>query len=490
VAMWYVSRLVRNACQPVFDRVQEAVHFLNFTQRVPLARFSTPRDTRRKVKPGKGTHQRYLFLGVDVATREQAVEFLDTICRVANSLARSEGHELKFGDRLLPVNPNTIPVPLEPLIWHFSRGVHTKNDTQSTWRVPPSPRQQEVNTGDPLGPPEPSAPSSPQEADPVALIRAAPTLAFQANSEFQERQQRLLLWLSAAGQGSWDTFVGVSNQLGTSNDSVTARRLLRRLILLGHVECSPDGRRWSATPAALVQLAADPTQAFWCGQRSERLRCRLGQVWEMGAPEPQAGGEGPPRWLVNCGKVRDPGVVLSARGLPLRWEGTAAESLVQRLPALDRWRESLLRVSLTPPERVQRWHRGRYLDEAAFRVREGCPQGPPGLYRLLYGDDKSSFELTGFLDSERGEFLRGDWYGLRFLAARQTGLPCPARWLIDRGRCILLVPISRRWPLLYERALVLASGLLPIRDGDRLCYLDVPRDIASSLSKMLGATLL
>jgi hypothetical protein len=490
VPIWYVSRLVRNACQPVFDRVQEAVHFLNFAQCVPLARFSTPRDTQRKVEAGKGTHQRYLFLRVDAATREQAVEFLDTICRVANSFARSAGAELKFGDRLLPVNPDSIPLPVEPLIWHFSRGVHTKHDKQSSWRVPPSPRRQEENTGDPLGSPEPSTPSSPQEADPVALIKPAPTLVFRANGDLQGRQQRLLLWLSAAGQGSWDRFVRVSNQLGTSHDSITARRLLRRLILLGHVESSLDGHHWSATPAALVQLAADPTRAFWCGQRSELLRCRLRQVWQMPLPDPQAGSDGPPRWLVNCGEARDPGVVLKARGLPLRWEGTAAENLVRRLPALDRWRDSLLRVSLTPPERVQRWQAGAYRDEITFRVIAGCPQGPTGLYRLFYGDDRSSFELTGFLDAGRNEFLRGDWYGLRFLASRQSGLPCPARWLAHEGRSILVLPLSRRWPLLYERALVLASGLLPIQDSDRLCYLDVPFDLASTLARLLGVTLL
>jgi len=137
------------------------------------------------------------------------------------------------------------------------------------------------------------------------------------------------------------------------------------------------------TPAALVQMAADPTRAFWCGQRSEQVGRRLGQVWPMATSDPQAGNDGPPRWIVNIGQVRNPGVVLRARGLPLRWEGTAAENLVQRLPALERWRESLRPVPLTPPDRVQRWHAGAYRDEVAFRVVAGHPQGPTGLYRLF-----------------------------------------------------------------------------------------------------------
>ncbi len=387
--------------------------------------------------------------------------------------------------RLTQVTPH---FRFDPEVWHFTRGVYEMGTGQSNWRVPTDSPLAREEAGDPLESPEPDVPAPSQEADAVAVLQPEPMLAVSASGEPLERQQRLLFWLSAAGQGSWDIFVRVSNQLGTSNNNATARRLFRRLVLLGHVESSPDGRSWSATPAALVQLAADSTRAFWCGQRSDSLQRRLDQIWPMTAPEPQAGGEAPPRLLVSVGGVRDPGVVLKARGLPLRWEGTAAENLVRRLPSLDGWRESLLRVPLTPPDRPRRWHAGAYRDEAGFRVVAGRPQGPTGLYRLSYGDDKSSFELSGFL-TEKGEFLRGDWYGLRFLAAQQTGLSCPARWLMHQDRPILLVPLSRRWPLLYERALVLASGLLPIHDGDRLCYLDVPLDLVSTLARLLGVTL-
>jgi hypothetical protein len=483
--MWYVGRSILTPYKPAFERVREAVRFLHVTQQVPLARFSTPRNGR----------QRHMFLGVEGPTRDCAVTFLDSICRIARSIARSEGQEVEFGDHLLPVNPNCIPVTVDPRIWHFTRGVYAEGDPQGakqcSWRVPPSLPKQEENAGDPLGAPEAdTSPLQAEEVDSVELLQAVPRLTFQLDAEQQERHQRLLVWLSAAGQGSWETFARVSKQLGTSTDVITARRVMRRLVLLGHVERAPGGRTWSATPAALVQLATDPTRAFWCGQRSEPLRHRLGQLWAMAAPEPQAGSHGPPRWLVKSGKVRDPGVVLKARGLPLRWEGTAAENLVQRLPALDRWRDSLLREErLTMPERAERWHAGAYRDEVGFHVVDGCPQGPTGLYRLFYGNDKSAFELTGFVDADCGEFLRGDWYGLRFLAARRTGIPCPARWLTHEGRSVLLLPLSRRWPLLYERALVLASGLLPMHDSGRLCYFDVPLDIASTLAKLLGVTL-
>jgi hypothetical protein len=433
-----------------------------------------------------------MFLAVDAPDRQQAENVLDTVCRVARGIARSDGKDLEFGDRVYPGKPNSFPYSVEPRVWHFTRGEYTEGDQRSTWRIPSGPQRQETDPGDPLGPPEPDSMSStPLEVDLTALLQAPLRLAPHVNGEQQQRYLHLLFWLSAAGHGSWDTFVRVSGQLGASKDNDAARRLMRRLILLGHLESNPNGSAWSAAPAALVQLAADPTRAFWCGQRGEPTRRRLGEVWPIATSEPQPGDDGPPRWLVTVGKVRDPAVILKARALPISWEGAAAERWISQMPNLDGWRASLFRVQrLTAPESAQRWHAGAYRGEPAFRVVEGRPQGPAGLYRLSYGEDGSSFQLTGFLDAHRGELLRGDWYGLRFLAARQLGQSCPARWLLHNGRSVLLLPRSCRWPLLYERALVLTSGLLPIQDGDRLCYLDVPRDIASTLAKLLGATLL
>ncbi len=495
--IWYVGCLVPNNYRPVLPWLRQAVQSLVFGQKVPLARFSpSVRVQLARSAPlrgrNRGAQQRYMFLGVDAQDRKEAENVLDSVCRLASRIARSTGGDLQFGDRMLPSKPNSIPYLVEPRVWHFTRGDYTEGDVRSTWRVPASRRQQEGHTGDAFDVPEPdSTTPQPPEVDPAGFLQAPPALEFKTNGEQQARHQRLLLWLSAAGQGSWDTFVRVSNQLGTSNDSFKARRLMRRLILLGHVETKPDGSAWSASPAALVQLALDPTRAFWCGQRSEPMQHKLGEIWPITTSDPQPGNDAPPRSLVTVGKVRDPAVHLKSRGLCIRWEGTAAGNLVRRLPDLDQWRASLLCVERLPtPERAQRWDRGAYHNEPSLRVFEGRPQGPRGLYRLFYGEGTSSFELTGFLDSEFGAFRRGDWYGLRFLAARQTEQSCPARWLTRQGRCVLLVPRSRRWPLLYERALVLASGFLPLQDGDRVCYLDVPFDLAFTLAKLLGVTLL
>lgn len=487
--IWYVGRLVAGRPNIVFGRVREAVQYLHLNQRVPFARFSSRQEVVPRTANRRGRH---VFFAVEARNIDEADAFAESIWRVAQSFAPSVTERLELGDRLRSVNANTIPLQVDNEIWHFTRGTYAEGSPQATFRVPTVPTKPDKDAGDPLGSHETDTLASPpQEADPTAVLLGAPQLTSAIDAGACERHQRLLLWVSAAGRGSWEVFARVSNQLGTSIDGVTARRVMRRLALLGHVESDPDGRNWSATPAALVQLATDPTRAFCCGQRSEQLRRRLEQLWPLAAPDPQVGNDGAPRWVVNVGKVRDPGVLLKARGLPFRWEGPAADNLVQHLPALDRWQQLLPRVGpLTPPEHVQRWHAGAYRDEARFRITEGRPQGLTGLYRLFYENDKSTFDLTGFFDADKGEFLRGDWYGLRFLAGRQAGLLCPARWLTHQGRSVLLVPLARRWPLLYERALALASGLLPIHDGARLCYLDVPFDIVSTLAKLLGVTLL
>ena len=85
---------------------------------------------------------------------------------------------------------------------------------------------------------------------------------------------RLLSWLSAAGEGRWESFLRVAGVLGAAPDLPTARRLFRRFVLLGHIESSPEGRTWFAAPPVLVQAARSVQNAFWCGSRGAALLAR------------------------------------------------------------------------------------------------------------------------------------------------------------------------------------------------------------------------
>src|SRR5262249_29084708 len=126
-------------------------------------------------------------------------------------------------------------------------------------RVPPEPPREEEDA-----------------AGPFAYFDVA---AGTAQSAGNPAIDRLLAWLSAAGEGRWEAFVRAAARLGAAADIAAARRLFRRMLLLGHMESSPDGRSWSVTPPVLVQAAVDPSVVFCCGSRTERLLRSLPDTW-------------------------------------------------------------------------------------------------------------------------------------------------------------------------------------------------------------------
>jgi hypothetical protein len=109
---------------------------------------------------------------------------------------------------------------------------------------------------------------------------------------------------------------------------------------------------------------------------------------------------------------------------------------------------------------------------------------------LTYGEAPSVYHLTIFLDADGGsghQLLRGEWYGLRFLSLHRNDKYRKAMWSGDDGGS-LAIPDRQRWPLLYERALVLASGFLPYRHPTKrlLYYRDIPLTLAQNIADQLG----
>jgi hypothetical protein len=161
----------------------------------------------------------------------------------------------------------------------------------------------------------------------------------------------------------------------------------------------------------------------------------------------------------------------------------------QRLPDWRVWAESLRAFDgrdLGKFARTERWDglswvgTPLYFDQPTDRI-----IGPGGLYRLSQEDSVRS-PLTVCFDAEGQRIVRGDWYGLRFLAGRLGGDALHVEW--DRAGQELFVPVAGRWPFLYEQMLVQASGLLPSRPRRPrwLCYHDVPEDLVECLCEKLG----
>ena len=69
----------------------------------------------------------------------------------------------------------------------------------------------------------------------------------------------------------------------------------------------------------------------------------------------------------------------------------------------------------------------------------------------------------------------------------RNGKYLKAIWRDDDGG-LLAIPHRQRWPLLYKRALVLASGFLPNRNPENglLYYRGIPLPLALSVAEHLG----
>ena len=94
--------------------------------------------------------------------------------------------------------------------------------------------------------------------------------------------------------------------------------------------------------------------------------------------------------------------------------------------------------------------------------------------------------LNLYFDAPTGQWLQGDWYGLRFLANYTQGIPLRAVFLGSK----LAIPLEQRWPFIHEKSLVLLSGLLPMQmEQNWLIYQDVPVRTAESLCERLGVAL-
>lgn len=88
-----------------------------------------------------------------------------------------------------------------------------------------------------------------------------------------QNSDRFLYWLSTLGSDSWESFKKSCNALQLEEP----KRILRRLRLLGHLESSLDGSRWSAAPATIVKIKSPNSEFILCGQRSISLIKQLGK---------------------------------------------------------------------------------------------------------------------------------------------------------------------------------------------------------------------
>ena len=312
--------------------------------------------------------------------------------------------------------------------------------------------------------------------------RVAQEVSDQSSVHFEH----MLHWLSAQGEGSWQTFKNACEVLGLANGRLEVRSILRRFVLLGHVDLSSDGSRWSIATGAFVRFPDAPSFGFLAGQRTETSLRSIGEHWPLSrTTQPQH--SGPPRMDLGSG------VMLRAdefATVGVVDAGIASTELSHVLPDIDGWKASLESVPglNTGAYTIEKWKFDGFETDDALYDREEAYFGESGLYRLSRDNERLSHTL--FFDEPAQRWLKGDWYGLRFLAIRATGHSAVEAFY-DSSTADLFIPVGQRWPLLYERALALTSGLLPRQavNPNWLIYPRVPPNLAQVLSGKLDVTL-
>lgn len=296
---------------------------------------------------------------------------------------------------------------------------------------------------------------------------------------------QLMIWASANGSGSWNTFQNACQTLGLDNDGFTSRRILRNLRLLGHIETSNNGAFWSVAPTVLARSdsSTDEEEYFVCGQRDIEMLQALRLLTNL-REFPQRDGNAPAtiQVLMTDSKQLLKSLKETRSIRQLRIAKNLDNRLARLVPPLNDWMNKLEKLDGILPHMftVKRFSGISFVEDTFH-------QGKSGFYEL-WALERSALsnrpQYILFYDAVGNRWLRGDWYGLRFLALQLSGSPCPVRY--EPSTCRLAVPKEWRWPELYERVLVLASGQLPIYRNSWLIYDSIGPDLLNILITKLN----
>jgi hypothetical protein len=292
------------------------------------------------------------------------------------------------------------------------------------------------------------------------------------------RFEQLLWWLSARGQGSWSELASAIEMLELCSDYLNPAGILRNLVLLGHVESRTQDNRWSVAPRCSVTCALDDDVRFLAGARGPGDNVLVDDI--AGAKRStQPGAAGPARIALPADTPD-----VSDELTPV---GPAALTLSDLLPCLSDWIANL--SELDRPDlgggALQRFDGRTWQPDSSLRETDKGYRGPSGLYRFLGEGNRILWHAL--FDSERQRWHRADLTGLKF-AALTLEARDRLRVTLDPSTRDLLIPVSQRWPLIYERALVLASGWLPAYSRGYLRYCRVGEPLTRQLADRLGIT--
>lgn len=168
--------------------------------------------------------------------------------------------------------------------------------------------------------------------------------------------------------------------------------------------------------------------------------------------------------------------------------GDVASRMADLLPSLDNWKKSLPVMDRLNASNynVEYWAGDRF--QLCTFVEGQHSRNASGTYRLTRRSGCEQ-QLVAFYDRTSQRWLQADWHALRFLALSAEYQIEPV--IYNRTTASLLIPAQQRWPVLYEKALVLASGLLPAYGANPhwLDYRSIPLSLCQALAAKLNIRL-
>jgi hypothetical protein len=294
---------------------------------------------------------------------------------------------------------------------------------------------------------------------------------------------RLLWWCSSKGRGSVTQLSEVADKLGLNEKEGSIWSIIKKLALLGHLDVFQKRDRdwvWQIAPLTIVESDTDQG-AFLCGAQSGLLRQLV--IEKFGAKVASTNG-GPSLVSLSIDCLSE---LKSAIGYEPRRAAGAAARWAELLPTIDDWQANLVAdpdIATQPHQYSFEHYSGNGFHPVSGQVNSA------GFYRVRRNGEQ--FRSKHVFRNAEGRWLNGDFASLRFLSLSLNGQTPQARVFADGT---LVAPCGQRWPTLYERALVLASGKLPSIQSpaggkDRLfAYCAVPKQAAEQLASKLGVNL-
>lgn len=294
--------------------------------------------------------------------------------------------------------------------------------------------------------------------------------------------ENLLYWGSAVGGGDLLRFKQACQLLNISTEYGGTWPIIRKLTLLGHIEFNiVNSLRWGIIPARIIEPVDPEIKCFLVGQRTPTLinvirnTYQIGEDFQLGAPK---------RINIECDRGLEE--INLVDGSKIKNVGCVASKMKQMLPKFDKWVKMLPTWQESDFGRFQ-IERYDLVNNKFMSISNIFPLNE-GVYRFLLEHRGQNYFTLAFFDSRDERWICGDFYGLRFINRNRANL-CKA--IYYAGTHQLIIPTFDRWPMPYERALVLATGLMPqqfqTEVGHKfLKYINITQEFIINICELLG----